>query len=825
MTALTWPIDWHAEVKDIVTREEDDQVLSKLVELQSAQVQYKASVLRVRAKEHRLVNRTVVSCVMKSLLLPALAKPRSERSEREVGVIGMCLHFFRNLLAIRDPVAHTLSSTALVANATLQSMLVEQLDASHVMDTLLMLASNADAKEYEAWAPVAADCIYQLYLGSDVKEIARVEHASVGAQSSALAASLDSEARRKRHTINNARHSRFGTTIQFTAHDGSVRVARQQPALVESISELEQSIADRSKRRVSRKRPATERGGVRRYTAWTPAGRAVLRRWADRFLQDGAFAVLEKQYLRDIHAERERIGDLDAARCKALQLATFFLEYFLARRADDASAWDFSMVAEWLEPWAFRLARARTAISLEAKEWLEFGAGVRLWTALLRLLDALAHGDEDQRQVADELQNTLYYDGDLLDTSLQVMHAYSAQSFACLETVLDFAYTMPRLLEKHASQREYMFVKQRRSKEEESTQQSERLFRFQTFQRAMATTRLAHVCTQYLGRWRDSAQPATMLTRLASVAHRIAVKATRPDLFFSAKARAVWVRLLRDPESEMAAVDAKAHTSLVQLATYLKRKFAKLDTSAQEAFDADKRPAREPKADKAPADIMVKPGLVHAEEIGVAVGLLGEQHKLAAVTWVKFHLEMASAARKALMASDPDADPAAPSAEVLDQFATHSTSRYSPSPHDRRRRNAGGRDAPPGRQAAPTPGRPRGGSRRRPPRMERAAHRDACRARPRRAHHRPVPRAAPADRGRAQRAGAAPARAAPARRRPGRHFPEKEAAGDQGKAPACAARAQVARERVYRRQRRGARICDGRCAAHELAQLVAAPRL
>ena len=70
ITALTWPIDWNAEVHDIVTREEEeDGVLSKLVGLQAAQVQYKASVLRVRAKEQRLVSRTVVGCVMRLSLI------------------------------------------------------------------------------------------------------------------------------------------------------------------------------------------------------------------------------------------------------------------------------------------------------------------------------------------------------------------------------------------------------------------------------------------------------------------------------------------------------------------------------------------------------------------------------------------------------------------------------------------------------------------------------------------------------------------------------------------------------------------------------------
>ena len=45
-------------------------------------------------------------------------------------------------------------------------------------------------------------------------------------------------------------------------------------------------------------------------------------------------------------------------------------------------------VSLWLEPWAFRLVRARTAMALESRQWLEFTLSVRLWTTQLRLLEA-----------------------------------------------------------------------------------------------------------------------------------------------------------------------------------------------------------------------------------------------------------------------------------------------------------------------------------------------------------------------------------------------------------------------------------------------------
>ena len=140
--------------------DENEQVLAKLLELQSAQVQYKSSILRERAKEPRLGDRTVLSCVLRYVLAPSL-KPRAERTERDVGVTSMCLHLFRNLLAIRDPPLQSFS-TSNIANMSLQSVLVQQMDTFHILDALRMLASQADTKEFEMWTPIVAESVYHM---------------------------------------------------------------------------------------------------------------------------------------------------------------------------------------------------------------------------------------------------------------------------------------------------------------------------------------------------------------------------------------------------------------------------------------------------------------------------------------------------------------------------------------------------------------------------------------------------------------------------------------------------------------------------------------
>lgn len=669
MTALTWPMDWDAEVHDVTTRGDDDDdrarvhaeaALAQLVELQAAQVQYKAAILRGRAKEPRLGGRTVLRTVMELVLLPSLARPRSERSERDTGVISLCLHLFRNLLMIRDAEVSTLASSTAVAHATLQSTLLQQLDETHVLDTLHMLASQSDTSEYSVWAPVVAECVYAMYVGSDPVALGEADasDADAGAASaageadasasaapgaaaapgtSALAASLAADAARRHDARpSSARHSRFNTTIQFQASDGTLRVARTPAALTASAAQLEQQVADKARRRIARKRRAVERGAAR-WTTWTPGARGVVRAWAARFLRDGVFGVLLPAYLKDIHAERERVGDIARARCQALELGTYFVTLARVMRVPLAS------VAAWLDVWAFRLARARAASALEARQWREFVASVRLWTALLELLDAARRGTEDERAAGAALQHKLFYDGDALETALHVMHAYSAQSFACLEAVLVFAHTMARALERYAAQHTHLFVQKKGTSD-----RAERQFRFESFQRAMMTSRLAHLCTQYLLRWRDARAPQRTLPQLAALVHRMDVKAHRGALLYGAATRAAWSRVLRADGDALARAEPKAAEALRELHRRLERGFARLDAAAQAAFNANKRlPKREH------AELYVQSDLTQAEQIGVAVGLLAEMEQFGVLAWARDGLD---AARRHKDAAAPGAD-------------------------------------------------------------------------------------------------------------------------------------------------------------------------
>lgn len=730
LTAMTWPFDAVAELREQEKQGFESDDLGEITRLDQRLINYKAVILRSESLDKM---HDVLGVIMRYLLLPNLATKQHQRSSLVTGIIGMCLHFFRNLLAIRDPVTTSLSSVAQLSTANLQSRLVLAMQKHYIIDTLLMLASSAETPTFNAWNAITSECIFHIFVGTKVKEIADLTSsvpkdasaagsssrstANASKPSSLLADSLATEAKMKRASALGkvpTRHSRFGTTINFIGPDGERRVARNQSALIKPVAQLAEEAMHKGRRRAQRRKDAQERGAPKLKVSWDPEAALVLQGFADTFVQS-AFEALAKSILKDIRSERDKLGDLDVARIRIMQLGAFFLEYFLSRRTAAAARrkeantattarhaptqdtlalfepeqqqeqptrseeqaeeakdeWPFELVSQWLEPWAFRMVLVRTIQAQESKGWLEFVASVQLWIVLLRLVDELASSkNEAERDVAEGLQAEFYYMSETLDACHAIVRSYTSQSFAFLDTVVNFAYVMPKMLDCYASNRDHMYVQAkkhvRRSRQEgdldadedearqirEQVQEtrSEREFRFADFQRKLATKQLAKACIDYLARWQDYTDMEEQLTKLVTVMHRIAIKANDYRQFFLAGHRAALRKVISGDAIRI--LEARAPTSapnLKKLMDYILRKFSKLSPEEQSIYDTGKRPPRQPKPPKVPAEIAVRPGMSRDEEIGVAVGLLLKKEKMQAVLWVKSALEMASATRTELL--------------------------------------------------------------------------------------------------------------------------------------------------------------------------------
>ena len=372
-----------------------------------------------------------------------------------------------------------------------------------------------------------------------------------------------------------------------------------------------------------------------------------------------------------------------------MQLGTYFLEYFMLRRSasearaaeadkrsdkgkaralddkdsgdqNDDEQWPYSLVSQWLEPWAFKMVLVRSADAKESKAWLEFVSSVSLWTVLLRLVDRLSRSKkEDEHRAAEGLQAQHYYQAETLEACQAVLRAYTAQSFACLDAIVSFASVMPRMLERYSANVDHMYVRaKRRTKESEesarharSEAKAEREFKYNDFERKLATRQLANACVHYLRRWREYTVPGEQLARVVGVMHRLAVRANQYRLFFPGHLRGILHEVLTG--AAMDTLPQPKVGDLRKLLEYIMRKFSKLDEAEKEAWNYGKPPPREREREvKVPAEIRVKPGFGTDEQIGIAIGLLVQKEKMARVLWVKGELDAAAAAAAAAAGAD-----------------------------------------------------------------------------------------------------------------------------------------------------------------------------
>lgn len=72
--------------------------------------------------------------------------------------------------------------------------------------------------------------------------------------------------------------------------------------------------------------------------------------------------------------------------------------------------------------------------------------------------------DELDSEAAETLQHSIYYNGDILDTCLNVVARYKDQSVAYLDSIIHFAYVLLRMLEKYSKNKGYMYVRKKKAR-------------------------------------------------------------------------------------------------------------------------------------------------------------------------------------------------------------------------------------------------------------------------------------------------------------------------------------------------------------------------
>jgi replication fork protection complex subunit Tof1/Swi1 len=101
-----------------------------------------------------------------TLVLPPLSKPLKERTPRDGQIINLVLHLIRNLAFIRDLPRDVRSSADQAELGGLQGRLIRQLEDTHFMELLLVIAANNDGDSmFNSWNTLVLEIFYLLVRG------------------------------------------------------------------------------------------------------------------------------------------------------------------------------------------------------------------------------------------------------------------------------------------------------------------------------------------------------------------------------------------------------------------------------------------------------------------------------------------------------------------------------------------------------------------------------------------------------------------------------------------------------------------------------------
>ncbi|KAL0580059.1 Topoisomerase 1-associated factor 1 [Marasmius crinis-equi] len=608
MTAMTWPIDLAEELKEL-----DDQLDrgTDYTQLLQSHLHYKAALLKPG----------VIQALF-GIMIPPLVKPHKERTERDMQIVNVVLHLFRNLAFIKDPPPNVNVSSDQAEFSGLQSKLIRALSETHTLELLLTIAANVDRDLlFDNVNTLVLEILYLLFRGVKPSTLA-VDQKKKASDNLKKLIQEEEKAKRKLARFAPSRHSRFGTTISVQlnpnkkprkpAEDGNEADSEPaKPGVAPFVVHHQQgmnrdlgSVWDMSKRQKAKKGQTVDE--LSKEDHLTAEARQALQTFATDFL-DSCFNPFLSTLLKDIRSERPKITEKDNLRL--LFVAKWFLEFFLGMRSmfaqklqannSDPAAiealekWKFGLVAEVVEQhWiVWVLKRMREAVEEKPKLWTELQAGTECLTQLLMLIDTMSTTDvgEELQEAADVLQHQLVYSGEVLDIAFDSLRTYKpgTQSLAYLTSGINMGYALFKVLERYVKKSAGdMYVRKktkRRTKkggddvpEEEDLPQEdeevvhETMFTLESYEMRFAHADITHTLLAYLSRYREFS--SDNMKRVVSLLHRQAVRAKAEGLFFQVSTLTLFKTIMDDQRS---LPRDQPHKDLISLINYILRRFFK----------------------------------------------------------------------------------------------------------------------------------------------------------------------------------------------------------------------------------------------------------
>jgi replication fork protection complex subunit Tof1/Swi1 len=288
---------------------------------------------------------------------------------------------------------------------------------------------------------------------------------------------LNRESTLKKEDSKNAptRHGRFGTMIWVKRDDEKVSTVSGQDVLKDHRTTLLKM--DKTKKW---NKPTRWRGELQNSTnsfdtptPLTPSATIHLRTFVEEFLDSG-FNPLFTHLRKAIEREADRVSDLTSR--QVFFVISWFLEAERHRRSRQKDARkqsrdgsreiepdSFGLVASVLNQETFILLNRYMQHSYDYKDWQDVDASMRCFTQILLTIQEMAQSPlEEDQEIAENIQNRIFYEETTHDRILSILRSYNDQGFSYLNSCTELSHVFLRMLEGYSKENVDMQVRSRR---------------------------------------------------------------------------------------------------------------------------------------------------------------------------------------------------------------------------------------------------------------------------------------------------------------------------------------------------------------------------
>ncbi|PWY64758.1 mating-type switching protein swi1 [Aspergillus heteromorphus CBS 117.55] len=458
LVPLTWPLEIHGEMTFNHHRH--------IPYLQHVHVAYKRGLLSHAGTSYL---RTIIR-----IGLPSMAVTRSERTTRDEGILKLLLYLLRNLALITP-------NTRLAAEGdeeeTSRSATINAFQDQDVFALLLTMCSNV-GDDFSMQDVTLLEILFHLIRGVNVEKLFMDDAQRTAKRTDELGDLLQQESSIRREYAKNAptRHGRFGTMIWVKRDDAKYSTVSGQNVLKDSQATLQKMDESKKWNKPQFRRKPQDLTVHNDFS--TPAhlnstASSNLRMFVEEFLDSG-FNPLLTHVRKAIEREADRVVDINTR--QFLYTVAWFLEAERARRARQRKKHSesgksskglepdsFGLVAGVLNQETFVFLNRAMQYALDHKDWQDLIAGMRCFTQILLTVQDMAQSPlEEDQEIAENIQNRIFYEETTHDRVLAIIRGYTDQGFGYLDACTELTHVFLRMLERYSKENADMQVRSRR---------------------------------------------------------------------------------------------------------------------------------------------------------------------------------------------------------------------------------------------------------------------------------------------------------------------------------------------------------------------------